>query len=101
MEQYGEFAVSNLEQTMHDGFMERIFSVTDSKVRNTYYSALEGRTLAFSEWFDWLVQLIPEEGMLYKPSNLGKVKQCQGDVMFGGVVTNYMMSGVWLQICDV
>ena len=70
MEQYGEFAVSNLEQTMHDGFMERIFSVTDSKVRNTYYSALEGRTLAFSEWFDWLVQLIPEEGMLYKPSNL-------------------------------
>ena len=31
MEQYGEFIVSNLEQTMHDGFMERIFSVTDSK----------------------------------------------------------------------
>ena len=32
MEQYGEFIVSNLEQTMHDGFMERIFSITDSKV---------------------------------------------------------------------
>lgn len=66
MEQYGEFTVSNLEQTMHDGFMERIFSVTDSKVQNTYYSALEGMTLAFSVWFDWLV---PEEGVLYKPSN--------------------------------
>ena len=30
--QYGEFAVSALEETMHEGFLERIFSVTDSKV---------------------------------------------------------------------
>ena len=32
-EQYGEFAVTALEETMHDGFYERTFSVTDSKVR--------------------------------------------------------------------
>ena len=33
VEQYGEFRVSNLELMRHDGFLERIFSVTDSKVR--------------------------------------------------------------------
>lgn len=31
IEQYGEFAVSPLEETLHNGFRERIFSVTDSK----------------------------------------------------------------------
>jgi len=31
VEQYGEFRVSNLELMRHDGFLERIFSVTDSK----------------------------------------------------------------------
>ncbi len=33
IEQYGEYDVSLLEQTKHDGFLERIYSVTDSKVR--------------------------------------------------------------------
>ena len=32
IEQYGEFAVSMLEEAVHDGFIERVFTVTDSKV---------------------------------------------------------------------
>ena len=32
MERYGEFAVSSMQETKHDGFVERIFSITDSKV---------------------------------------------------------------------
>ena len=32
IEQYGEYDVSLLEQTRRDGFLERIYSVTDSKV---------------------------------------------------------------------
>ena len=30
--QHGEFAVSALEQSIHDGYIERVLSVTDSKV---------------------------------------------------------------------
>lgn len=41
IDQYGEYDVSLLEQTMHDGFLERTYSVTDSKV-----SRREGRECA-------------------------------------------------------
>jgi hypothetical protein len=32
MQQYGEFSVSVMEESMHEGHLERVFSVTDSKV---------------------------------------------------------------------
>ncbi len=36
IEQYGEFDISLLEQCMHDGFLERTYSVTDSKVSHCH-----------------------------------------------------------------
>ena len=33
MQQYGEYAVSVLEESMLEGHLERVFSVTDSKVQ--------------------------------------------------------------------
>ena len=32
LQQYGEFSVSVMEESMHEGHLERVFSVTDSKV---------------------------------------------------------------------
>ena len=32
MQQYGEFSVSVVEESMHEGHLERVFNVTDSKV---------------------------------------------------------------------
>ena len=36
LQQYGEFSVSVMEESMHEGHLERVFSVTDSKV---YYDS--------------------------------------------------------------
>ena len=36
MQQYGEFSVSVVEESMHEGHLERVFNVTDSKVVDLY-----------------------------------------------------------------
>lgn len=33
IESYGEYDISLLEQTMHNSYLERIYSITDSKVQ--------------------------------------------------------------------
>ena len=36
MQQYGEFSVSVVEESMHEGHLERVFNVTDAKVFDLY-----------------------------------------------------------------